>query len=105
MTKLKIKKGDTVKVIAGKDKGKTGVVLKAFPKESKLLIDGINQVKRHTKPSKVSQGGIVAKPMPIHVSNVSYFDKNTNKASRIGYKLLEDGSKKRFLKSSGEMVE
>ena len=105
MIKLRIKKGDTIKVIAGKDKGKTGTVLKAFPKEKKLLVDGVNQVKRHTKPSKISQGGIIAKPMPIHVSNVAYFDKNTNKISKIGYKLLEDGSKKRVLKSSGEMVE
>ncbi len=105
MTKLKIKKGDTVKVLVGKDKGKTGAVLKAFPKENKLLVDGVNQVKKHTKPSKISQGGIISKPMPIHVSNVMYFDKNNSKASRIGYKVLEDGSKKRFLKSSGEMVE
>jgi large subunit ribosomal protein L24 len=105
MLKLKIKKGDTVKVLAGKDKGKVGEIVKAFPKENKVLVSGVNEVKKHTKPSKTSQGGIVAKAMPIHVSNVMFFDKKNNKASKIGYKFLDDGTKKRVMKISGEIIE
>lgn len=105
MFKLKIKKGDTVKVIAGKDKGKVGEVAQAFPQENKVIVTGINEVKRHTKPSKTNQGGIVAKAMPINVSNVMFFDKKSNKASKVGYKFLEDGSKKRVMRNSGEIIE
>lgn len=105
MVKLKIKKGDTVKVITGKDKGKVGEVIKAFPSENKVLVSGVNEVKRHTKPSKTNQGGIVSKPMPINVSNVMYLDKKTNKEAKIGYKFLDDGTKKRVVKSSGEIIE
>ena len=105
MFKLKIKKGDTVKVLAGKSKGKVGEVMQAFPKENKVLVSGVNEVKKHTKPSKTSQGGIIAKPMPIHASNVMFFDKKSNKASKIGYKFLDDGAKKRVMRASGEIIE
>ena len=105
MVKLKIKKGDTVKVITGKDRGKVGEIIKAFPADNKVLISGVNEVKRHTKPSKTSKGGMVSKPMPINVSNVVFFDKKNNKAVKVGYKILEDGTKKRVIKSSGEIIE
>lgn len=105
MVKLKIKKGDTVKVITGKDKGKVGEVVKAFPKDNKVLVSGVNEVKRHTKPSKTNQGGIISKAMPINVSNITFFDKKANKATKIGYKFLDDGTKKRVMKVSGEIIE
>lgn len=96
---MKIRKGDTVKVIAGsyKDKGKVGKVLKVFPKENKVIVEGINIIKRHTKPSqKLPQGGIIEKEAPIHVSNVMYFSTKFNVTSRIGFKYLDDGSKVRY---------
>jgi large subunit ribosomal protein L24 len=105
MVKLRIKKGDTVKVITGKDKGKVGEVIKAFPQENKVLVSGVNEVKRHTKPSKTSQGGIITQSKPLNVSNVMFFDKKNNKASKIGCKFLDDGTKKRVIKSSGEIIE
>ena len=105
MTKLKIKKGDTVKVITGKDKGKIGEIVKVLPKDNKVLVSGVNEMKKHTKPSKTNQGGIVVKSMPINVSNVMFFDKKTNKASKVGYKFLDDGTKKRVMRSSGEIIE
>ena len=73
MVKLKIKKGDAVKVIAGKDKGKVGEVIKAFPVDNKVLVSGVNEVKKHTKPSKTSQGGVITTPKPVNVSNVMFF--------------------------------
>ncbi|HHJ51921.1 MAG TPA: 50S ribosomal protein L24 [Caldithrix abyssi] len=96
---MKIRKGDTVKVIAGsyKDKGKVGKVLKVFPKENKVIVEGINIIKRHTKPSqKLPQGGIIEKEAPIHVSNVMYYSTKFNVTSRIGFKYLDDGSKVRY---------
>ena len=96
---MKIRKGDTVKVIAGsyKDKGKVGKVLKVFPKENKVIVEGINIIKRHTKPSqKLPQGGIIEKEAPIHVSNVMYFSTKFNVTSRIGFKYLDDGTKVRY---------
>ncbi|GAB4163435.1 MAG: 50S ribosomal protein L24 [Rickettsiaceae bacterium] len=104
MTKLKIKKGDKVKVITGKSKGKIGDVLKVFPAENKLLVSGVNLAKKHTKPSQVSEGGIVQKELPIHVSNVSHVDPKTNEVTKVGYKFLEDGKKVRFAKKSGEII-
>ena len=105
MLKLKIKKGDTIKVIAGKDKGKVGDVIKVFPQDNKVIVSGVNEVKKHTKPSKTSQGGILSKALPINVSNIAFFDKKSDKATKVGYKFLEDGTKKRFMKSSGEIIE
>ena len=103
--KLKLKKGDKVIVTTGKDKGKTGEITTVFPKESKVIVAGVNMVKRHTKPSQVSAGGIVSKEMPIHVSNVALVDPKTGKATRIGYKVEKDGRKVRVAKKSGEVVD
>jgi len=104
MNKLKIKKGDKVKVITGKNKGKVGDVIKVFPTENKLIVSGVNLVKKHTKPSQTSEGGIVQKELPIHVSNVSHVDPKTNEATKVGYKTLDDGKKIRFAKKSGEII-
>lgn len=107
---MKIKKNDTVMVIAGNDRGKTGKVLKVFPKESRVIVEGINLRKRHTKPSqKNPQGGILEKEAPIHISNVMIIDPKTNEPTRIGAKIILDektGKKKiaRISKTSGEML-
>ncbi|MAI84786.1 MAG: 50S ribosomal protein L24 [Rickettsiales bacterium] len=101
---MKIKKGDTVIVTCGKDKGKDGQVIKVFPQKNKALVQGINMVKKHTKPSANSKGGIESIEMPINVSNLLYLDPKTNKGSKIGYKFLDDGKKVRFLKKSGETI-
>jgi large subunit ribosomal protein L24 len=102
----KIRKGDGVIVIAGKDKGKRGTVLRRVDDEH-VLIEGVNRVKKHTKPNPVKgqPGGIVDKEMPIHVSNVALFNPATQKADRVGFKTLEGGSKVRVFKSNGENVE
>ena len=92
---MRIKKGDTVKVIAGKDKGKTGTVLRTLPKEDRVVVEGLNIAKKHVKPSQAGQGGIEEFPAPIHVSNV--------KATRVGYR-FEDGKKVRFAKKSNETI-
>ena len=104
-TKLKVKKGDTVVVVTGRDKGKTGEVKQVMPAENRVLVDGVNMVKRHTKPSAGNAGGIVEKEASIHVSNVAYVDPKTDKPTRIGYKTLEDGRKVRFAKRSGEIID
>ncbi|SRR6266581_2554622 len=102
----KIRKGDGVIVIAGKDKGKRGTVLRRVDDE-KVVVEGVNKVKKHTKPNpmKGQPGGIVDKEMPIHVSNIALFNPGTGKADRIGFKQLDDGRKVRVFKSNGEMVE
>ncbi|MBQ9738558.1 MAG: 50S ribosomal protein L24 [Alphaproteobacteria bacterium] len=101
---MKIKKGDQVIVITGRDKGKTGEVTKAMPKESKVLVSGINLVKRHTKPTQENAGGIISKEAPIHVSNVALIDPKSGKATRVGIKVEKDGSKVRVAKKSGEVI-
>lgn len=107
---MKIRKNDTVMVISGNDKGKTGKVLKVFPKESKIIIEGINLRKRHTKPSQKSpQGGILEKEAPINASNVMILDPKTNETTRIGSKIILDdktGKKKivRISRATGEMI-
>ena len=100
----KIKKNDDVIIIAGKDKGNRGSVLRVL--EDKLLVSGINKVKKHQKPNPVKgvSGGIVEMEMPIHVSNVAIYNAASKKADRIGTKLLEDGQKVRVFKSSGEVI-
>jgi large subunit ribosomal protein L24 len=103
--KLKIKKGDKVIVITGKDKGKTGEVTKVLVQENKVIVSGINIAKRHTKPSQESAGGIISKEMPIHISNVAYVDPKTNKPTRLGIKMDKDGHKVRVAKKSGEVVD
>lgn len=102
----KIKKGDKVVVITGKDKGAQGAVLSVLT-DGKILVEGINQVKKHQKPNPMRglQGGVVTKEMPIDVSNVQLFNPKTNKADRVGFKLLDDGKKVRVFKSTGEQVD
>lgn len=101
---MKIKKGDKVIVITGKDKGKTGTVSKAFPKENRVIVSGVNMVKRHTKPTQENAGGIVSKEAAIHVSNVAIVDPKTGKASRIGSKTVDGGRKVRVARRSGEVI-
>lgn len=103
--KLKIKKGDQVVILAGRDRGAKGEVLKVLPAESRVLVQGVNQVTKHSKPSQFSAGGIEKKELPIHISNVALADPKTGKATRIGYKVLEDGKKVRVARKSGETVE
>ncbi|MBA4274595.1 MAG: 50S ribosomal protein L24 [Alphaproteobacteria bacterium] len=100
----KIKKGDTVVVLAGKDKGKSGEVIRVMPTEARVVVAGINQVKRHERASMNSAGGIITKEASIHVSNVALADPKDGKASRVGFKTLNDGSKVRVAKRSGEVV-
>ncbi|PCI22091.1 MAG: 50S ribosomal protein L24 [Piscirickettsiaceae bacterium] len=102
----KIKKGDEVIVLTGKDKGKRGTVL-TIVSADKALIEGINTVKKHQKPNpnKGIEGGIVEKQMPIQLSNVAIYNSQTKKADRVGFKLLEDGKKVRFFKSNNEVVD
>jgi large subunit ribosomal protein L24 len=102
--KMKIKKGDNVVVITGRDKGKTGQVLRAIPTESRVLVQGVNMVKRHTTPRPGEPGGIVEKEAPIHISNVAHVDPDTKKPTRVGFKLIE-GRKVRFARRSGEVID
>ena len=103
MATLKIKKGDTVKVIAGKDKGKEGKVVSVDPKNGKVVVEGVNVVKKHTKPSMANQnGGIITKEAPIDASNVMYVHKG--KTTRIGFK-MENDKKVRFAKSTGDVID
>lgn len=97
----KYKKGDEVIVTSGKDKGKVGKIAKVIVSADKVLIPGINVVKKHEKPSQDSKGGIVNKDMPIHISNILAYDAKNKKPSRVGFK-IEDGKKVRILKSNGE---
>ncbi|MFI3241718.1 MAG: 50S ribosomal protein L24 [Alphaproteobacteria bacterium] len=103
MPKLKIKKGDNVVVITGNDKGKTGEVLKALPAENKVLVSGVNLVKKHNKPSQNQPGGIVTKEAYINVSNVALVDSKTGKPTKVSVKEV-DGKKVRVAKKSGETV-
>jgi len=104
-TKFKIKKGDRVVVITGRDKGKTGEVLRVLREEARVVVQGINMVKRHTKPSAASTGGIVEKEAALHISNVAHVDPKTSKATRIGYKVLDGGRKVRVARKSGETID
>ncbi len=102
---MHVKKGDTVKVMTGKDKGKQGVILEAFPKKNRVLVEGINIVKKHAKPSQDNpQGGIINKEASIHVSNVMPIDPKTGEPTRVGYK-VENGKKVRIAKKSGEALD
>jgi large subunit ribosomal protein L24 len=102
---MKIKKGDRVKVIAGRSKGKVGDVLRALPKENRVVVQGVNVIKRHTKPSRDQQGGIVEREAAIHVSNVALLDPKSDKPTKVGFKFLEDGRKVRFARGSGETID
>ncbi|MCX7353244.1 MAG: 50S ribosomal protein L24 [Alphaproteobacteria bacterium] len=103
--KMKVKKGDTVIVIAGKDKGKRGEVLRSIPADWRVIVQGVNVVKRHTRPAAGQPGGIVEKEASIHVSNVMLVDPKTDKPTRVGRKLLDDGRKVRYAKGSGEVID
>jgi large subunit ribosomal protein L24 len=103
--KFKIRKGDKVVVISGRDKGKTGEVLRVLREESRVLVQGINMVKRHTKPSPATPGGIVDKEAPLHISNVAHVDPKSQKPTRVGFKVLEGGRKVRVARRSGETID
>jgi large subunit ribosomal protein L24 len=100
-----IKKGDRVIVRTGRDKGKKGEVLRVYPKEERALVSNVNMVKRHTKQSAKSQGGIVSKEAPLHLSNLAHVDPKSGDATRIGWKVLGDGRRVRFAKKSGEVID
>lgn len=104
MKKLRIKKGDTVYVNAGNDKGKTGKILTVIPAEDRVIVEGVNVVSKHTKPdAKHPQGGIIKQEAAIHISNVQLIDPASNKPTRAGYKFV-DGKKVRYAKKSGEEI-
>jgi large subunit ribosomal protein L24 len=104
--KLHVKKDDTVFVITGKDKGKKGRVIAAFPRENRVLVEGVNMIKKHSKPSQQNpQGGIITQEAPIHVSNVMLTDPKSGQPTRVGYKVLENGQKVRVAKKSGEVID
>jgi len=105
MAKSKIKKGDSVVVITGRDKGKTGEVLRVLPVDSRVTVQGINLAKRHTRPRMGDPGGIVEKELTIHISNVAHIDPRSSKPTRIGYKRLGDGRKVRYARRSGEVID
>ena len=106
MNKMRLKKGDRVRVISGKDKGKEGKILVAFPAENKVIVEGVSVASRHSKPTQANpQGGIVKKETPIYASKVMLVCPNTGKPTRIGHAFLEDGRKVRVAKVSGEVVD
>jgi large subunit ribosomal protein L24 len=102
---MKIRKGDRVKVIAGRSKGKIGDVLRVLPAEERVVVSGVNVIKRHTKPSRTDTGGIIEREAAIHVSNVALLDPKSDKPTKVGFKFLEDGRKVRFARASGETID
>jgi large subunit ribosomal protein L24 len=105
MAKLKIKKGDHVVVITGKDKGKKGEVLKVMPEENRAIVQGVAMNKRHQRQTTTQDGGIISKEAAIHISNLALEDPKNGKPTRVGYKFLKDGRKVRFAKRSGEVID
>ena len=105
MRKLKIKKGDSVVVISGRDKGKRGEVLRVLPAEERVVVQGVNVARRHTRPRMGEPGGIVEKELAIHISNIAHVDPQSSRPTRIGYKYLDDGRKVRFARRSGEVID
>jgi large subunit ribosomal protein L24 len=105
MPKLKIKKDDEVVVVSGRDKGRTGKVLRVFPADNRVIVQGVHVARRHEKPRMGNPGGIVEKELTIHVSNVAHIDPQTRKPTRVGYKILEDGRKVRVARRSGEVID
>jgi len=104
-TKLKIRKGDKVVVITGKDKGKTGEVVRVLVKELRVVVQGVNIVRRHQRQTAQQQGGIVTKEAPIHISNVAHIDPNSDRPTRVAWRVLEDGRKVRVAKRSGAPID
>ncbi len=106
IVKVHVKKNDTVKIIAGKDQGKTGKVLRVFPAKGRVVVENINVVKRHTRPSQLNpEGGIIEKEAPLSISNVMLVCGSCNQATRTGIRLLEDGTKSRYCKKCNESVD
>ena len=101
----KIKKGDKVVVLMGRDKGRSGEVFEVRPKEARALVRGVNMVKRHTRQTQTTEGGIISKEAPIQLSNLAIADPKTGKPTRVGFKILEDGRKVRFAKRSGDLID
>jgi len=104
MASAKIKKGDRVVVTTGRDKGKQGEVIAVMPKENRAVVRGVNIVRRHTRQTQQTQGGIISKEAPIDISNLAVEDPKDGKPTRVGFRTLEDGRKVRFAKRSGELI-
>jgi len=105
MARIKIKKGDYVVVLAGRDKGRSGEVLKVLPKEGRAIVQGVNSVKRHQRQTATADGGIVSKDLPIEISNLAIEDPKDGKPTRVGFMFLKDGRKVRYAKRSGEVID
>jgi large subunit ribosomal protein L24 len=105
MPKVKIRKGDHVVVLTGKDKGKHGEVLKVLPAENSAIVQGVSMVRRHQRQTPSQEGGIITKEAPIHMSNLALEDPKDGKPTRVGYKFLKDGRKVRFARRSGEVID
>ena len=103
--KFKIRKGDKVIVLTGRDKGKVGEVLSMIPDRSRAIVQGVNMIKRHMAPGGMNTGGIVEKEAAVHLSNLAHVDPSEDKPTRIGYRVLEDGRKVRYAKRSGEVID
>jgi large subunit ribosomal protein L24 len=103
--KFKIRKGDKVTVITGRDKGKTGEVLRVLRKDSRVLVQGVNVVKRHTRPTQTTPGGIVEKEASLHISNIAHVDPKSDRPTRVGIRIEKGGRKVRFAKRSGEALD
>jgi large subunit ribosomal protein L24 len=101
----KIKKGDRVVVMTGRDKGRTGEVRQVNPTEGRAIVAGVNMVRRHTRQTPQTEGGILSKEAPIHLSNLAIADPKTGKPTRVGFKVLDDGRKVRFAKRSGDLID
>ena len=103
---MKIRKGDTVKVISGNARGKIGKILKVFPEADRVIVEGVNLIKRHMRPTRKNRkGGIIEKEGTINASNVAYYDTRSNTVSRLGHRILTDGKKVRINKKTGEIIE
>lgn len=101
----KIKKGDQVIVLSGRDKGRSGEVIRVMPKDDRALVRGVNLVKRHQKQTQTQEGGILSKEAPIHMSNLAVADPKDGKATRVGFRIQDDGTKVRFAKRSGDLID
>jgi large subunit ribosomal protein L24 len=101
----KIKKGDKVVVLTGRDKGRSGEVVQVMPKDDKALVRGVNMVKRHQRQSMNQEGGIISKEAPLHLSNIALADPKDGKPTRVGFRILDDGRKVRFAKRSGDLID